>query len=192
MEGIDPVYEETREATWGWWVLVLVGLISVIAGIVCIAKPDNSLATLAVIIGIFVLVDGIFTIVVSFTTTQNRGLIATLGVLSVVVGVLLIRHPIGGVTAVALILGIWLIAAGVVRFIAVFEFPGHRFWRLLVSLALMIAGIVIVSDKNIGYATLALIAGLGFIAYGLTMIALGWALHTIRQASTPAAAPPPA
>jgi hypothetical protein len=41
-----------------------------------------------------------------------------LGALSVIAGVLLIRHPLGGVRPVALLIGIWLIAAGLVRFIA--------------------------------------------------------------------------
>jgi uncharacterized membrane protein HdeD (DUF308 family) len=63
-----------------------------------------------------VLIDGIVAIVAPLgPDTENRGLVAILGVVRVVVGILLIRHPIAGVTAVALLLGIWLIAAAVVR-----------------------------------------------------------------------------
>jgi len=35
--------------TWGWWFLLLVGLLSVVAGVVILFKPGDSLATLAVI-----------------------------------------------------------------------------------------------------------------------------------------------
>jgi uncharacterized membrane protein HdeD (DUF308 family) len=54
-------------------------------------------------------------------STPNRGLVALFGVLTAIVWVLLIRHPIGGVTAVALLIGLWLIAIGVIRFVTAFE-----------------------------------------------------------------------
>jgi uncharacterized membrane protein HdeD (DUF308 family) len=177
---------ELRALTWGWWLALLIGALSVVAGVIVILKPSNSLTTLAVIFGIFILIDGIFELVGSLIgETQNRGLLAVIGVLSVIVGVLLIRHPVGGVKAVALLLGLWLIAAGVVRFIAALAFPGDRLWRIVVALVLTIFGIVIVSSPHIGYATLALIAGICFILYGFGMLAVGWAMHAIRHQAVP-------
>jgi uncharacterized membrane protein HdeD (DUF308 family) len=174
--------DDVRALTWGWWVAILTGAISVVAGIVVLAKPSNSLATLAVVFGIFVLLDGIMELVgAAVGGSTNRGMLAVVGVISVIAGVLLIRHPLGGVRAVALVVGIWLVAAGVVRFIGAFDAEGHRVLRIVAALVLMVAGIAIVSSPHIGYATLALIAGLGFIAYGVGMMAYGWALHTVRH-----------
>lgn len=176
---------ELRALTWGSWLALLIGLASVAAGVIVIAKPSNSLATLAVIVGILILVDGIAGLVAALSgETQNRGLLAVLAVLSVIAGILLIRHPLGGVRAVALLVGIWLIAAGVVRFVAAFEAAENRLWRIGVALVLMIVGIVIVASPHIGYATLALITGIGFICYGLGMLALGWAMHIVRRAAS--------
>jgi uncharacterized membrane protein HdeD (DUF308 family) len=185
-----PSSEDVRGMAGVWWVASLAGVISIIAGIIVMAKPSNSLATLAVVSGIFVLIDGIVAIVVDAfgRNTENRGLVAILGVVSIVVGVLLIRHPITGVTAVALLLGIWLIAAAVVRLVIAFAGGEHRLRRVIVALILGIAGIAIVSSPHIGYATLALIVGLGFIAYGAAMLVLGWALRTVGDAASPRAA----
>lgn len=167
--------------TASWWLLMLLGLIGIAAGVIVLAKPGGSLATLAVIVGIFVLIDGIFALVASIRhKTENRGLAAILGVLGVVVGVLLIRHPIGGVLAVALLVGIWLIAIGVVRLVEAFE-RQHRVWNILVALIEIAAGIVIVSTPPIGFATLALLVGISFIANGVLTFALGWTLHTMRR-----------
>ena len=175
-----------REMRWAWWIVFLLGVLAVIAGIVVVAKPSNSLTTLAVVSGIFILVDGIVAIVDASTgTTENRGLVAILGVVSVVVGILLVRHPIGGVKAVALLLGIWMIAAALVRVVAAFALPEHRLRRLVAAVILAIAGIAIVSEPHIGYATLALIVGIGFIGYGATMIVLGWALRTVGHVASP-------
>jgi uncharacterized membrane protein HdeD (DUF308 family) len=180
--------EDLRAITGAWWVAALVGAISIIAGIIVLVKPSNSLATLAVISGIFVLIDGIVAIVEALgSDSEHRGLLAILGVVSVVVGILLIRHPIAGVTAVALLLGIWLIAAAVVRAVVAFSLGEHRLRRLVVAVILAIAGIAIVSSPHIGYATLALIVGLGFIAYGVAMIVLGLAIRTLGHAAPPAA-----
>lgn len=173
---------ELRALTWGWWLALLIGVLAIVAGIIVILKPSNSLSTLAVVFGIFILIDGIFEIVGAIAgDSESRGLLAVIGALSVIAGVLLIRHPLGGVRAVALLLGIWLIAAGVVRLIGAFAYPGDRIWRIIVALVLGIFGIVIVSEPHIGYATLAVIAGICFILYGIGMLAVGWAMHALRQ-----------
>jgi uncharacterized membrane protein HdeD (DUF308 family) len=173
---------EVRELTWGWWLVVLVGILGVVAGVLLLFKPSDSIATLAVIVGIFLLVDGILEIVSSFLRgTSNRGMVALLGVLTAIVGVLLIRHPIGGVTFVALLIGIWLIAAGVIRFVTAFEEYEHRVWWAVVGAIELIVGIVIVSNPDIGYTTLAIILGIGFILNGIGMTALGWGMHELRH-----------
>jgi uncharacterized membrane protein HdeD (DUF308 family) len=180
--------EEVKELTWGWWLVLLVGLLSVVAGVVILFKPGDSLATLAVIAGIFLLVDGILELASSFMrSTLNRGLVALLGVLTAVVGVLLIRHPIGGVAAVALLIGLWLIAVGVIRFVTAFEEYEHRGWHAFAGVLELIAGIVIVANPSIGFATLAILVGIGFILNGIGMTALGWSMRGLRhEAARPA------
>src|SRR4249920_3743706 len=118
----DQVTADVRAATGGWWLLELVGVLSIAAGITILIKPGDSLATIAVIAGIFLLVDGLLGRAASLMHgTQSRGSLALLGVLTAIIGVLLIRHPIAGVAAVALLIGIWLIAVGVIRLIAAFD-----------------------------------------------------------------------
>lgn len=185
--------EEVRELTWAWWLLMLIGLVSVAAGVVILAKPGNSLKALAVIAGIFILLDGIFEVAASLSRhTQSRGMVALLGVLSVIVGLMLIRHPISGIAAIALLIGIWLVAVGVLRAVSAFEVPEHRLWNLLVAAVEVIAGIVIVSSPDIGFATLAILAGVGFILHGVTIFALGWTMRTVRHDAAEAHTPHPA
>jgi uncharacterized membrane protein HdeD (DUF308 family) len=173
---------ELREWTWGWWLLLLVGALSVIAGVIILFKPSDSLATLAVIAGIFVLVDGIMELIASFSRqTQSRGLVALLGVLSAIVGIVLIRHPIAGVVAIALLIGIWLVAIGVVRLAVGFDDPQQRGWNLVAAVLEILAGIVIVASPDIGFATLALLVGIAFILNGIGLLGLGWSLHSLGQ-----------
>ncbi|HET6999408.1 MAG TPA: HdeD family acid-resistance protein [Solirubrobacterales bacterium] len=173
---------EATQYRGGRWLLLIAGVLSVVAGVIILFKPSESLATLAVIAGIFLLLDGILELADSFMrSTPNRGLVALIGVLSAIAGVLLIRHPIGGVAAVALLIGIWLIAVGVIRFATAFEEYENRAWHALAGIIEVIAGVVIVANPDIGFGTLALLVGLGFIVNGMGMLALGWSLGMLRR-----------
>jgi len=178
----------TARGVWRWVLVLFLGMLSIGAGIVVIAKPAHSLPTLAVITGIFVLVDGLVRIALAVGgPVEERGLVAVLGVLDVVVGTLLVRHPARGVEFVALLIGIWLIAAGLLRVLAAAFVEGPLVWRVVTGLALAIAGIVIVADPDIGYATLALITGIGLIAYGLAAVIAELDRQYLHSASTPPA-----
>jgi uncharacterized membrane protein HdeD (DUF308 family) len=135
-----------------------------------------------VIAGIFLLVDGILELVSSFArATPNRGMMALFGVLTAIVGVLLIRHPIGGVTAIALLIGIWLIAVGVIRLATAFDESENRGWHAFAGAIEIVAGIAIVADPNIGFATLAILVGIGFIVNGAGLTAVGWGMRAVRR-----------
>jgi uncharacterized membrane protein HdeD (DUF308 family) len=116
---------------------------------------------------------------------ENTATAALLGILNVVVGVLLIRHPISGVQAVALLIGIWLIAVGVFRAVVAFGAPAGRIGRLLIAGVEILAGIVIVASPDIGYATLTVLVGVSFIANGIAMIAAGVLLRTLKDGGPP-------
>ncbi len=187
--------DELHDVAALWWVTLALGLLSLVAGIIVLIKPGHSLTAIAIITGIFVLVDGIVALIAAITgNTESRALASILGVVSLVVGVLLIRHPVGGVTAVAMLVGLWMIAMGAVRFVLAFGAPQHRVWRVAVGIIELIAGIAIVSSPKIGLAALALFVGISLIANGVTLTALGVALRGIGRGSgasaprTPAAA----
>ena len=174
MEGRDAL----RVVKWAWWLLLIAGLLGVVAGIIVLVEPEISLKTLAVVAGAFLLVDAIFEIASAIAgDLPNRGLLALLGAISAIVGILLIRHPIHGVVAIALLLGLWLITMGVVRAMGAFDVREHRGWTLLLAALEIVAGVVIVSSPDIGVATLALFVGISFIARGIGMCIVAWALR---------------
>lgn len=168
-----------------WWLPLFIGLLSIAAGVIVLIKPGNSLKTIAVIVGIFIACDGVIAIVAALRrTTESRGMTAFMGVLGLIVGVLLIRHPVSGVTAVALLVGIWLIAVGAIRFVLAFE-EEHRGWRILISLIEIVAGLVIVSTPHVGFAALAIIIGISLIVNGASLTVLGAMLRGVSHEEPP-------
>lgn len=171
-----------KELSRAWWLLLLLGVACLVAGVIVIAQPDISLATLAVVAGIFLLVDGIYEVIVAIADRgEGRGMLTLVGVLSAIVGIILIRHPIGTVSAIALLVGIWLVCIGVVRLIRVFAIAGNRGWELLIAAVEIIAGIVIVSSPDIGVATLAIFVAIAFILRGVGLCAAAWVLHQVKH-----------
>ncbi len=180
MDRVAVSEEDAIEVSRLWWLFVMVGVASIIAGVILVFKPSNSLATLAVIVGIFLLIDGIAELIRSFGhSVQNRGLAAILGVLGIIVGIALIRHPFHGVTAIGLLIGIWFVAAGVVRLVRGIVVGGLL--GIVVAVVEIIAGIVIVSDPHIGYATLAILTGIWLIINGAVVIAIGVAVRSLKS-----------
>ena len=169
------------EAARVWWLFVVVGLASLLAGVILITKPSHSLATLAVVMGIFLLVDGVIELVSAIgQPPEGRTLAVVVGVLGVIVGIVLIRHPTNAVNAIGLLIGLWLVAAGVVRLLRAIV-TGTPILQAVIAVVEIVVGVVIVSEPHIGYATLAVLTGLWLLVNGIGTIGLGLAVRTARS-----------
>ena len=178
MKAADHVAADLRRVLWAWSLLLIVGALSLAVGVIVLAKPHISLATLAVVTGIFLLVDGVLELFYALVRHgENRALPAILGIVSAIAGVILIRHPTKAVTAIALLLGLWLIILGVIRLIRAVDQPDHRGWSIFSGTVELLGGIVVVSSPHIGVATLALLVGIALVVRGLALCAVAWALH---------------
>jgi uncharacterized membrane protein HdeD (DUF308 family) len=178
----EPSPEQVRQFARLWWLSVFLGIVSIVLGGIVLAKPDHSLRAIAVIAGIFILLDGIVQLVGAFAGDRaNRGLLGLLGTVNLLIGIVLIRHPVTTVQVIALLIGIWLIAAAVIRLVLAFDTQGDRVGRLLIAAVEGIFGIVIVSSPHIGFATLALLVGLSFVANGIGLIVFGVLLRTLKE-----------
>ena len=187
------IAEDLQRVLWSWSLLLVVGVLSVAAGVIVLAKPGISLATLAVVVGIFLLIDGILELCWALVRRgENRALPTLAGVVSAVAGVILIRHPTKAVVAIALLLGLWLIVVGLLRLIRAFEQRERRGWAILNGTVELLGGIVIVSSPHIGVATLALLVGIALIVRGLALSAVAWALHRATRGLGAAARGPAA
>lgn len=177
----DPFSARTSIKAPPRWLWALLGVASIVAGVIVLVRPGNSLATLAVVTGIFLLADGVFEIAASFGADARDGVLpALIGIVDVIVGVVLIRHPFSTVAAIGLLLGVWFIAVAFVRMVRAIRFAERvrdLTFGMVTGAVQLIAGIVIVAAPGIGFATLAVLVGLSFIVYGVALIAVGAIAH---------------
>jgi uncharacterized membrane protein HdeD (DUF308 family) len=93
---------------------VLVGLASVVVGILCLRDVFQTIAALTLIIGIMWVIQGISEFFAGVAgLTMHRGLTILMGILGFVAGVVVLTYPITSVLALAWVLGVWLTAYGI-------------------------------------------------------------------------------
>lgn len=173
---------ELRQITSLWWLVLLVGLGAIGVGIFFIAKPHETLSTFTVIAGIFLLVDGVLAVLASiFGSGEGRGLLALLGVLSAIAGLVLIKKPFDTLVVFTLIIGIWFVVGGIVRFVAAIATREGRGSNLLMAGVDIIAGVVILSWPDLGLATLAVIIGIALILRGVLFVMAGWQMRGLDR-----------
>ena len=185
--------EELRPITSLWWLPVLFGVVTFGVGVFFVLSPHETLSTFTVIAGIFLLIDGLLAIFGSvFGKGEGRGLLALIGVLSAIAGLVLIKKPFDTLVVFTLIVGVWFVVAGVVRFVAALASPEGRGGNIVTAILDVIAGIVILSWPDLGLSTLAVIIGIVLIARGALFIVAGWQLHKLNSDvhSAPAATAP--
>jgi uncharacterized membrane protein HdeD (DUF308 family) len=157
------------------WTAVLLGVLTLIVGVFLIADPHETLKTLAVIIGILLVLDGIIALCTAiFGAGQGRGLLAIAGILSLIVGLILIKKPFVSLAILVLIIGIWLIVVGVARIAEAVSSKEERGVNIFVGLIDIIVGIVFLAWPHIGAATFAVVLGIFLVIRGLLFIAGGF------------------
>ena len=182
--------EELRPLTSLWWLLMLFGVVTLGVGIFFVVSPHETLSTFTVIAGIFLLVDGVLAVIGSiFGRGDGRGLLALIGVLSAIAGLVLIKKPFDTLVVFTLIIGVWFVVAGGVRFVTAVASPEGRNGNIVIAILDVVAGIVILAWPDLGLATVAVIIGIALILRGILFIVAGWQLHRLDrdQSSRPGA-----
>ena len=164
-------------AATGWQAMVFVGVVTVILGLIVALHPSGSLNVLAVLLGVLLVISGIFDWVRVFDRSEpHRVWLGIAGLLLVVIGVVLIRHLNLTVALVGLVIGISWIVQGLAALVDAFSGgPGERRgWWIFFGLISLVAGIVVVAVPTTSVTVLAVLAGIWFIVLGLVEIVGGF------------------
>lgn len=156
-----------------WQVTLIIGLVTLALGIVVTFHPSGSLNVIAVLLGITLLITGIFHLVRAFTGDEGRRIWAGIaGLLLIVVGVVLIRHLHVTVALIGLLVGISWIAQGVSALAIGLsrDAAEGQGWWIFFGIVSLIGGIVVAASPVTTLTAIAVLLGIWFIIQGLLMI----------------------
>jgi uncharacterized membrane protein HdeD (DUF308 family) len=181
-----------------WWLFLVRGIAAVVFGILAIVLPGITLTALAILFGIYALVDAAGSFASAFQHREDAGhraLHVLEGLVALAVGAIAIVWP--GITALALVvlIGIWAVATGIAEIAAAIRLRRviTNEWLLGLSGALSIAaGVVVFVWPNAGAVAISWVIGIYAIVFGIVLIWFGVRLRSMHSTGEPGRVPSPA
>lgn len=169
-------------------VVIALGAGTVAAGIVVLVWPEATLKVLAVVFGIFAIVDGVVRMVSALTGDARaagpRVLPLLLGVLSIVVGVVFVRHPFPTLTALTLVLGTFWVLAGLIHLVQALGDRGPgRSWSIATGALALVSGVLVLAYTSATLVVLVWLLGAQLILGGALLV--GWGVEVRKEEGGP-------
>ena len=175
----------------GWQATLILGLVTIVFGVIVTAHPNGSLRVLADLIGIAMIVSGIFHLIrAADRKARHRLWMGIVGLLLVALGVVLIRHLHLTLALLGLLVGLSWIVQGIAGLMSAFCGPreGAVWWAVFGSVSL-IAGIVVTASPLSSVTVLAVLVGVWLLVIGLLEIVAGLILQHELAVASPAYRP---
>ncbi len=157
--------------SWGW--LLLLGILSLLLGVALLVWPGKTIVVLAALLGIYLLISGIFQIVAGFATsgmeTGLRALAIVAGIVSVLLGLFAFRSIAHSVVLLVLLIGFGWLFRGIVRAVAAIadKTTYARGWQIAEGLLGALAGLVILIWPAPSLQVLAWVSGFALVVLGI-------------------------
>ncbi|MFC8985564.1 HdeD family acid-resistance protein [Streptomyces sp. NPDC057115] len=93
---------------------LLLAVLYVLAGVLCLRNPLQTIAALSLIVGVVWLVSGLLTLYTAIAAEElpHRGVVAVVAVLGIVAGIVVLALPAESARALTRLLGLWLVLLG--------------------------------------------------------------------------------
>ena len=180
MEGLSDRQRAEATSALGsigdkWWVLLVLGVISLVAGLLVVFNPNAAILTIAIFFGIWLLVSGIFTLIRGFGDTMETGarvLSIIVGALSIVLGIMCFRNIANAVELLALFVGIGLVMRGLLEFIVGLSAKGTdgRGSLIFLGVVTFALGVAALVWPNLALGTLVYLIGFALIVMAILEI----------------------
>ncbi len=177
-----------------WQATLFLGVVTLILGLIVSFHPTASLNVIAVLLGILLIIGGIFHLIRVFHAAErHRVWLGISGLLLVVIGVVLIRHLHLTLAIIGLVIGISWIVQGLSALIYGFSGSSRegRGWWIFFGIISLIGGIVVTAVPVSSVTALAVLTGIWFIIQGLFEIIAGFMLRHAIKSQAAIVNPPP-
>lgn len=172
-----------------WWLSVIVGLVALAAGFIVLINPLTSYITIAIWLGVAVLISGIIGLVQSFSSDSalvRNGWVILAAIADIIIGLLLIFNMV--ITAVMLptLFGVWLLYRGFIGVVMGMDLRSCRVpnagWVVLGSVIMIVISMaVLLMPQTLGVEAIVLFVAAAFLIYGFSSISLGFRLYEVHR-----------
>ena len=184
-EELTPEEQQALLARIGraWWVVLVLGVISLLVGILMLVRPFTAVNIAAIIFGIWLLVSGVFQLFQAFDSrleTISRVLNAITGVIGIVLGIICLESVEGRIQLLILFLAIRWIMRGIVQIAVGASNSGGGLYIFLGILGI-IAGVVVLVWPIGSLTVLTVVAGIWLVVLGLFEIIASFRVRSLNK-----------
>jgi uncharacterized membrane protein HdeD (DUF308 family) len=163
-----------------WWVVLLQGIALVIIGILLITDTDQTLFTLILFLGFWWFIGGIFDLISIMMDHRHWGWKLVTGILGIIAGVAVIRHPMWAAllvpATIGWMLGVFGVVIGVLGVIRAFQGAGLGVG--IVGVVSAILGVLLLgADIGVTAATIIVAGAVWAIIGGIVSIIYAFRLR---------------
>jgi uncharacterized membrane protein HdeD (DUF308 family) len=180
MEPLTPSESRAlvREVSTVWWVVLIVGLLFLGFGIVMLFDVAAGATAVAIIVGAFLIFDGMVEVATAGRNGGSRALGILLGIILVMGGVVAIVWPGVTILVIAVIWGITILVGGLARVIGAAMLRGEGWgWVVAIGVVEAIVGIAALVWPDVTAYVVLILIGLYAIVAGIVQIMLAFALR---------------
>jgi uncharacterized membrane protein HdeD (DUF308 family) len=161
-----------RGETLPWGLVLVEGILLALFGLLLLAAPGASLFFMVQLLGLYLFIAGIFRIIDIFIDSSSWGLKLIAGVLCLIAGLAVLRHPLWSAIAapagLVIIVGFLAIFEGVAGLVVAVQGGG---WGMgVLSVLGILFGFILVLNPLIGVATLPFILGIFMLIGGVVAV----------------------
>ena len=115
------------------------------------------------------------------TAAESRAANIILGIVALIAALICLRRPGDSLLAIVVVVGIFLVAAGVVSVVRAFVLPPPRGLALLVAGIEIGFGILLLALPDVSLGTLAILVGISMLVRGVYDIVIAFGIRRIRD-----------
>lgn len=165
-----------------WWIALLQGISAIIIGALLVAEPAETFLALLPLIGIYWLVIGILSLVRIFIDRSIPWILSLLeGVIGVLAGIAVLRHPAVAAilipTVLVIVLGVQGLVMGIVEIIE--GFRGGGAWAFILGVINILVGVLLLARPVAIALAVPFVFGILLLVQGVALLI--WAFR-VRSA----------
>jgi uncharacterized membrane protein HdeD (DUF308 family) len=164
-----------------WWILLLEGIAAIIIGILLFTDTDQTVLTLTLFLGIWWFIGGIIDLVTLFIDRTAWGWRLFSGILGIIAGLIILRHPMYASVLVpataAWLLGIFGVVIGVMALIRAFQ--GEGWGTGILGVISIVLGLwLFTANLGVQVATIIYAAAIWAIIGGIVAVIMAFRLRS--------------
>jgi uncharacterized membrane protein HdeD (DUF308 family) len=163
-----------------WWLVLVEGIVAALLGLILLVAPGASLVFLVWLLGIYLLIAGIFRIVGIFLDASSWGWKLAGGILSLIAGLAILSNPLWSTTMASawlvILVGFLALLQGAAGLVVAFQGGG---WGMGALSALgVLLGLFLVINPLMGAAALTLILAIFMLIGGVAAVIQAFRMRT--------------